>query len=111
MIYINDKTECLTFPQNGVVAVSGPVKYVLYKTGRPVEKTMSGYMTPDETNPNLITWRPDEETMAEMKSLDQSCDYCLCLFDAEEGLPVSMTFVRIITRGGVETPDIVEREV
>ncbi len=103
MIYINDKTECLVFPQNGFFAASGEMRYVLYEAScSPVKKALEGLITDASCSPNLITWRPDEETMDALKELDQSAEYCFCLYDAEGGLPVSMTFTRVMTSGDIE---------
>ena len=110
MIYIDNKTDMLALPQNGFVTGARVVyKYKIYKAGRPALEVMSGHMTADEISPNMITWRPDEETMLAVKSLEG--EHCLCLYDIETDKLVSMCFIRPAVVEQNDTADIVEEDI
>ena len=110
MIYIDNKTDMLTLPQNGFVTGARVVyKYEIYKAGRPPLEVLTGYMTASEITPNMITWRPDETTMTEIKSLEG--EHCLCLYDIETDKLVSMCFIRsAVIKQNDADDDIVERQ-
>lgn len=109
MIYIDDKTDVLTLPQNGFVTSAVCNRYKIYKAGRPATAALDGYMTADEITPNMITWRPDETVMAAIKGL--AGEHCLCLYDIETDKLVSMCFIRAAVIEQNDTgDDIVERQ-
>ena len=113
MIYINSTTDTLVLPQNGFSTVKTVYKYKIYRAGRPVTEVMSGYIIADEVTPNMITWKPDEETMAAVKGMDTEREYCICVYDRDNGLPVSMTFFRVSTDAAtdINNNDVIDDDV
>ena len=107
MIYINPTTDALALPQNGFSTVTTVYKYKIYRAGRPVAEVMSGYIIADEVTPNMITWKPDEETMAAIKALSAEKEHCICVYDRDNGLPVSMTFFRVTPGSERDIDDVI----